>query len=49
MSGGRVVSRPGARAIAAGVAVLVAVSLLGIAEAGAQQNPPFPEPGVTNS
>src|SRR5262252_4053471 len=49
MSGGRVVSRRGARAIAAGVAVLVTVSLLGVAEAGAQQNPPVNQPGVTAS
>jgi branched-chain amino acid transport system substrate-binding protein len=31
------------------VAVLVTVSLFGVAEAGAQQNPPVNEPGVTTS
>jgi branched-chain amino acid transport system substrate-binding protein len=43
------VRRRGARAIAVSVAVLASVSLLGVAEAGAQQNPPVNEPGVTNS
>jgi branched-chain amino acid transport system substrate-binding protein len=43
------VRRRGARAIAAIVAVLASVSLLGVAEAGAQQNPPVNQPGVTAS
>ncbi|HMG27528.1 MAG TPA: ABC transporter substrate-binding protein [Acidimicrobiia bacterium] len=42
-------SRRGVRAVVAAVAVLVTVSLFGVAEAGAQQNPPVNEPGVTNS
>jgi branched-chain amino acid transport system substrate-binding protein len=38
-----------ARRLAAPVAVLAAVSLLGIPGAGAQQNPPVNQPGVTSS
>ena len=38
----------GSRRVAALAAVMVAVSLLGIAEAGAQQNPPVNQPGVTD-
>src|SRR3989440_109539 len=49
MWGARVGSRRGARGLAALVAVVVAVSLLGIAQAGAQQNPPVNQPGVTDS
>ena len=49
MRGARGASRRAARSTATLVAVLVTVSLLGVAEAGAQQNPPVNEPGVTNS
>jgi branched-chain amino acid transport system substrate-binding protein len=49
MWGARVGSRRGARGLAALVAVVVTVSLLGIAQAGAQQNPPVNQPGVTAS
>src|SRR6266545_633611 len=49
MWGARVGTRRGARGLAALVAVAVTVSLLGVAQAGAQQNPPVNEPGVTAS
>ena len=49
MWGARVGNRRRARGLAALVAVVVTVSLLGIAQAGAQQNPPVNQPGVTNS
>ena len=49
MWGARVGSRRQARGLAALVAVVVTVSLLGIAQAGAQQNPPVNQPGVTDS
>src|SRR5213080_4448977 len=49
MWGARVGSRRGARGLAALAAVVVTVSLLGVAQAGAQQNPPVNQPGVTAS
>jgi branched-chain amino acid transport system substrate-binding protein len=48
MSRARVASCRGARGLALLVAVLVTVSLLGVAQAGAQ-NPPVNQPGVTDS
>ena len=44
--GGR--RKGGSRGVAALAAVVVTVSLLGVAEAGAQQNPPVNQPGVTD-
>ncbi|HSO97047.1 MAG TPA: hypothetical protein VLV81_13525, partial [Acidimicrobiia bacterium] len=37
------------RWLAATIAALLTVSLLGVSQAGAQQNPPVTQPGVTSS